>query len=169
MHSPQQMETFNARIKRIQNPRFTHYVDPDNGMKIPRRVSRGEIGHKAAPPLALVTMAVILGAICLMVARYLRMEVINVEPYFPGGLIAEMSLATMAAVTIGGLVKMRSLRTFAAQVAGALVCAVTMHNAVWLAPDQFAAVFSQSYVDQILALTEPMSVFVNGTSYTLTI
>ena len=169
MHSPEQMEAFNARIKRIQSPRFTHYVDPDNGMKIPRRVSRDQIGRKPAPATTLVTMAAILGAICLMVARYLRMEVINVEPYFPDGLLTELALASMMAVVIGGLVKMRSLRTFAAQVVGAVVCAVTMHNAVWLAPDQFAAVFSQDYVDQLMALTEPMSVYLNGTSYSLPI
>ena len=169
MHSPQQMDTFKSRIKRIENPRYTHYVDPENGMKVPRRVSRNEIRGKATSSGGILFMAALLGALCLMVARYLRMEIINVQPYFPDGLIAEMSMACMAAVVIGGFVRMQSIRTTIAQFVGALVCAFTMHNVVWLAPDQFAAIFSQGYVDQILALTDPLSIYLNGTSFTLNV
>lgn len=169
MHSAEQLDTFNARIKRIKNPKKDYVVDPETGIKIPRRVTRDQIGKKPLPPIALLAMAGILGALCLLVARYLRMEVINVAPYFPDGLVTEMALACMAAVVIGGFMRMRSFWTFGAQVLGALICAVTMHNAVWLAPDTFAMVFSQGYVDQILSITDPMSLHVNGTSITLAI
>jgi hypothetical protein len=169
MHSPQQMDTFKSRIKRIQDPRYTHVVDPESGMKIPRRVTRDEIGKSTTSSGGALFMAALLGALCLMVARYLRIEVINVQPFFPDGLVVEVSMAFMAAVVIGGFVRMRSFRTAIAQFVGALVCAVTMHNAVWLAPDQFAFIFSQGYVDQILTLTDPMSIYVNGTSFTLNV
>lgn len=169
MHSQQQMNTFNSRIKRIQDPRYTHNIDPETGIKIPRHLGRDEIGKKPMPPLALLMMAGILGALCLLVARYLRMEVINVAPYFPDGLIAEMAMASMAAVVIGGFLRMQSFWTFGAQVMGALLCAVTMHNAVWVAPEVFASVFSQGYVDQILSITDPMSLHVNGATFVLPI
>ncbi len=170
MHKQQGLHTFQQRVARINDPRFTHVVDPESGMKIPRRLGRDQVGRKAKPqPMAVLFMAALLGAICLMFARYLRMEVINVEPYFPNGMIAELSMACMAAIVIGGFMRMQNLRLVGVQAVGALVCAVTMHNAVWVAPDQFATVFSQGYVNQILAQTEPLSIFVNGTSFTLTI
>ena len=170
MQNQQNMTNFQARIARINNPRFTHVVDPESGMKIPRRIGRDQVGNKAGKNSAgMLFMAALLGAICLMFARYLRMEIINVEPYFPNGMIAELALGCMAAIVIGGFMRMQNLRLVSLQVVGAVVCAVTMHNAVWVAPDQFAQIFSQGYVNQILAQTEPLSIFVNGMSFTLTI
>ncbi len=163
-------QAFQDRVARITNPRFTHVVDPESGMKIPRRVSRDQIGKaKVKSPAPMLVMAAMLGAICLMFARYLRMEVINVEPYFPNGMVAELSMAILAAAVIGGFMRMQNLRLMGVQAAGAVACCVLMHNAVWVAPDQFASVFSQGYVNQILAQTEPLSIFVNGMSFTLTI
>lgn len=170
MHTSQDINSFQQRIARINDPRFTHVVDPESGMKIPRRLGRDQVGKKSKQqPMSMMMMAALLGAICLMFARYLRMEVINVGPYFPNGLIAELSMACLAAVVIGGFVRMQNLRLIGLQMVGAAVCAVTMHNAVWVAPDQFATVFSQGYVNAILTQTEPLSIFVNGTSFTLTI
>ena len=170
MHGQQNMTDFQARVARINDPRFTHVVDPESGMKIPRRLGRDKVGSpKAQTRPAMLFMAAMLGAICLMFARYLRMEVINVEPYFPNGMVAELSMAFMAAVVIGGFMRMQTLRLIGLQAIGAIICCVTMHNAVWVAPDQFATVFSQDYVNQILTQTEPLSIFVNGASFTLTI
>ncbi|MEL6641522.1 MAG: hypothetical protein AAFP98_09455 [Pseudomonadota bacterium] len=171
MHaSSKNMQTFQDRVARIKDPRFTHVVDPESGMKIPRRLGRDQVGNKkmqSGP--AMLFMAAMLGAICLMFARYLRMEVIDVAPYFPNGMVAELSMAVMAAVVIGGFMRMQNVRLMAVQAVGALACCVLMHNAVWVAPDQFASIFSQGYVNQILAQTEPLSIFVNGMSFTLTI
>lgn len=164
------MQVFQNRVARITDPRFTHVVDPESGMKIPRRLGRDQVGRKKVQSSgAMLFMAAMLGAICLMFARYLRMEVINVEPYFPNGMVAELSMAILAAAVIGGFMRMQNLRLIGFQAAGAVACCVLMHNAVWIAPDQFASVFSQGYVNQILAQTEPLSIFVNGMSFTLTI
>lgn len=165
MHSTQHIDTFNARIKRIQDPRFTYVVDPESGIKIPRRLTRDQIGRRPAPPTALLTMAAILGGICLLIVRFVRMEVAS-APYVPDMMI-EVAMAGMAAVVIGGLFRMQSFHTVAAQIAGALICAVSMHNAVWIAPDPFAQVFTQSYVDGIKAMTDPMTLYINGVSYAL--
>jgi len=126
MHSSNQMSGFKDRIKKIEDPRFQYYVDPETGMHIPRHLTRDQVGNQ------------------------------NV---FPDGLMTEMAMACLAAFVIGGFMRMKSFKTALAQFAGALVCAITMHNAVWMAPDQFATVFSQGYVDRILGLTEPMSVY----------
>jgi len=169
MHSSNQMSGFKDRIKKIEDPRFQYYVDPETGMHIPRHLTRDQVGNQNVSSGTILGMSFILGMLCLLVARYLRMEVINVEPYFPDGLMTEMAMACLAAFVIGGFMRMKSFKTALAQFAGALVCAITMHNAVWMAPDQFATVFSQDYVDRILGLTEPMSVYVNGMTFALVI
>lgn len=170
MRTKANLNGFQARVAKIKDPRFTHVVDPETGLKIPRHVTRDQIGDRAKKVSGkMLAMAALLGAICLIFARYLRMEVIDVAAYFPNGMIAELSMATLAAVMIGGFMRMQSLKLAAMQALGATLCYVTMHNAVWVAPDQFASVFSQDYVNQILAQTKPLSVFVNGVSYTLTI
>ena len=169
MKSREQQDVFNSRIKRIQRPRKEYTVDPNTGMKIPRRVTRDQIGKKYRPPIGLITKAALWGAFFLLLVRYLRMEVFNIAPYFPNALLTEVAMASMAAIVLGGLWKMRSLTAMTWQAAGALICAVTMHNAVWAAPDTFATVFSQGYVDEIIAATDPRTIFVNGTSYPLPI
>ena len=39
----QDINDFNARVKRIKNPRNKSYYDPDLGMHIPKRVTRDKI------------------------------------------------------------------------------------------------------------------------------
>jgi len=83
MHSSNQMSGFKDRIKKIEDPRFQYYVDPETGMHIPRHLTRDQVGNQNVSSGTILGMSFILGMLCLLVARYLRMEVINVEPYFP--------------------------------------------------------------------------------------
>lgn len=167
MHTLQHLDSFKKRVTKIQDPKFNHIIDPETGMKIPRRITRDQIGKGPQASRQALGMGFLLGMLCLMVARYVRMEVISVEPYFPDGMMVELVMASVAAVIIGGFVGLRNMRVAVAQLAGAVVCAVSMHNAVWVAPDHFAMVFSQGYVDRILALTDPMSLYINGLTLTL--
>ena len=169
MHGTPQLQGFNARIARIQDPKFKHVVDPESGLKIPRRITRDQVGKKPKASVMSIMMAFMLGMISLMGARYLQIDLINIQPYFPDAMIAELVLAGGMAFMIGLFMKMRSVRTMIAQLSGAAVCAVTMHNAVWFAPDQFALLFSQGYVDQVMSLTDPLSIYLNGTTYALSV
>ena len=169
MQSTANMERFNARIARIQDPKFKHVIDPESGMKIPRRITRDQVGKKPKASVKAMSMAFILGMISLVAARYIQLEMMAIQPYYPDAMVAELLIAAMIAFCVGSTFKLRSLRTVIAQWAGAAVCAVTMHNAVWIAPDQFAMILSQGYVDHILTLTDPMSLYVNGTSITLNV
>lgn len=169
MQTTKNMDQFNARVARIQDPRFKYVVDPESGLKIPRRITRDQVGKKRSLSVKKTGMAFILGMISLVAARYVQLELIAIEPYYPDAMVAELLIAAMIAFCIGSTFKLGSFRAIIAQWAGAAVCAVSMHNAVWIAPDQFAMILSQSYVDQILALTDPMSLYVNGTSISLSV
>lgn len=169
MQSQANMDRFNARLARIQDPKFRHVVDPESGLKIPRRITRDQVGKKPKASVKSMAMAFLLGMIALVGARYIQLEMFTIEPYYPNAMVAELLIAAMIAYSIGSTFKLGAFRTVIAQWAGAAVCAVTMHNAVWIAPDQFAMILSQGYVDHILALTDPMSLYLNGTSITLNV
>lgn len=170
MATQEQTAIFQARVKSINNPRNTFYLDPETGMKIPKRVGRDRIlANGKTPPVTVsrILMAMILGALCLIVARYLQIAFLDIKPSVPNALIFELGMAGVMAFTIGGIVRQKSFKHMVGHMAGAALAAMTMHNAVWLAPDQFAMVFSQDFVDQILAATDPMSLNIAGTSITI--
>jgi hypothetical protein len=165
-----QTAIFQARVKNINNPRNNYYLDPETGMKIPKRVGRNQISANGKTPPATsfgLIMGMILGVLCLMVARYLQIAFLDIKPSVPNALAVELAMSGVLAFTIGGFVRQKTFKHMIAQMAGAALAAVTMHNAVWVAPDQFAMVFSQDFVDQILAATDPMSLNIAGNSITI--
>lgn len=170
MATQDQAAIFQARLKSINNPRNTSYVDPETGMKIPKRVGQNIIrANGKSPPASIMgmMMGLVLGGLCLIVARYFQVTFLDIRPSVPHALLYELGMAALMAFVIGGFVKQKTFKHMVCQVAGAAFAAVTMHNAVWIAPEHFAMVFSQGFVDQILAATEPMSLNVAGNSYTL--
>ena len=170
MATQDQTAIFQARLKSINNPRNTSYLDLETGMNIPKRVGRDTIRAKGETPPASVLgmmMALLLGGICLIVARYFQITFLDIRPSVPHALAYELGMAAVMAFVIGGFVKQKTFKHMVCQVAGAAFAAMTMHNAVWIAPDQFAMVFTQGFVDQILAATDPMSLNVAGNSITL--
>jgi hypothetical protein len=170
MATQDQAAIFQARVKSITDPRNTFYLDPETGMKIPKRVGRDQVlaNGKTPPATAIgMFMAMILGALCLIVARYLQIAFLDIKPSVPNALVVELMMSGLMAFTIGGFVRQKTFKHMVGHMAGAALAAVTMHNAVWVAPDHFAMVFSQDFVDQILAATDPMSLNIAGNSITI--
>lgn len=170
MMNADQINSFNARVKKIQDPRNTHYVDAETGMKIPKHVSRKEILRAkgdVSPGLIGLMIALILGAVCLMGARLARFTVLDMPEINDTTLMIELALAAIIAFTVGGVIRQGHLRHMLAQVAGAAVMAVAMHNLVWMFPEEFEMVYPQSYVDQVRSQTRPNSLFVRGQTYTI--
>lgn len=170
MATQDQAAIFQARVKSINNPKNTYYLDPETGMKIPKRVGRDVIranGKDKPANVGSMIMGMILGALCLIVARYFQITFLDIQPSVPHALAYELGMAAALAFTIGGFVKQKSLKHMVCHLAGAALAAMTMHNAVWVAPAEFALVFSQDFVDQILAATDPMSLNIAGNSITL--
>ena len=170
MATQDQAAIFQARIKSINNPRNTYYVDPETGMRVPKRVGRDVIaanGKVKPVTTSSMMMAMILGSLCLIVARYFQITFLDIQPSVPHALAYELGMAAAIAFTLGGFVRQKSLKHMICHLAGAAFAAMTMHNAVWLAPEEFALVFSQDFVDQIIAATDPMSLNLAGNIITL--
>lgn len=166
-----QLDSFNARIQVINNPRNRHYVDAETGMKIPKHVSKDVIKKavKQSGKLSVMALmlAILLGGLAMIAARYARIEVLLLADVGHVTLLIELAMASIAAFIVGAIIGQKTLRHMACQVAGAAFLAVAMHNAVWAFPDEIASVTGQAFVDQIRAVTEPQSLYLAGTTYTI--
>ena len=166
----QQLTQFQARLARINDPNNTYWTDPETGMNVPRRLSKAVINNSALPvkqSMMSVLMSVILGVICLMAARYLRFNFAAIPEFGTGAMtltVMDCGIAAFLALLIGGMVKLKTFRHVAGQMSGIAVMLVAMHNLVWIFPTEFAQVYSQAYVDQVISLTEPQSIYFNGTT-----
>ena len=165
-----QLASFNSRIKRINDPRNTFYLDPETGIKIPKRLSRkiiktnnSYVEQKAG--LGSMLFSVVLGLVCLVLAQYLRFELAGVPntEIEPSTLTAmDGGLAAILVFIVGGVLKHKSLRHMASQIVGIGIMIVAIHNLVWLFPEEFSQVFSDDYVQQVTQATVPLSLHFNG-------
>lgn len=167
-----QMAGFNARIKRIQDPRNTYYVDPETGSFVPKRVSKKDIRsavakHKVdiSPTFFGLIGAVLIGALAVVGARYLRYAYLEI----PSGtasvdtlMTIDFGLAAMATFLLGGVINQKSFRHMLAHGTGIVLMIVSMHNLVWQFPDQFGQVFSPAYVAEVQASTAPQTIWFRG-------
>ncbi len=167
------MANFNARINRIKDPRNASYLDPETGMNIPRRLSVGQIkanNFGTKPSMLVLLVSVLLGAVALVAARYIRFVYADVPELGTEAqtlLLMDFGIAALMTFFIGGMIKHKTLRHMMAQAAGIGIMMVAMHNLVWMFPSEVAQVFPQDYIEQVRAVTEPQSLYVVGETYTL--
>lgn len=170
-----QQAIFQARVKRINDPKNDSYLDPELGIRVPKRLSKkiiktnNAIREQKAGTMSLI-FSILLGAVCLMAARYVRFHYADIPETGTAPLtlmIMDYAMASVMVFVAGGLIKHKSIRHMGAQIAGMAAMLVAMHNLIWFFPTEFAQVYSQSYVDQVIAATEPLSIFVNGASITV--
>lgn len=167
-----QMAGFNSRIKKIKDPRNTFYVDPETGTFVPKRVSKKSINQAVARRQQKATfggmmMGLFLGMIALVGARWVRINQLALEETGPSSdsiLMIDFGIAAVAIFLLGGMIGQKTFKHMVAQVAGIAFAIVTMHNLVWLMPEEFGQVFGQAYVDQVRATTEPNSIYLRGES-----
>jgi predicted MFS family arabinose efflux permease len=165
-----QLSTFQARIKRINDPKNDSYLDPELGIRIPKRLSKQIIktgnSHNARNVGAIsLAISLLLGTLSLLAAKYVRFhhaEIAETGTSAQTLMIMDFGLAAVMMFLLGGMIKHKTIRHMGAQVFGIAIMLVAMHNLVWLYPAEFAQVYGQSYVDQVIAATEPLSIYVNG-------
>ena len=168
-----QMDEFNARIARINDPRNAYYRDPETGINVPKRLSKSKIlsaaqSHK--PGLISMGVSLVIGVICLMGARYVRFNygaITETGTEAQTLMLMDFGLAAMMAFVVGGLLRHKTVRHMGSQMAGIAVMSVAMHNLVWMYPAEFAQVFSPSYVEQVKQVTAPQSLYLRGAIITL--
>jgi hypothetical protein len=165
-HRKQDINDFNSRVKRINNPRNKSYYDPDLGMHVPKRVPRDKIkkGKARSEPtfVSLFLVSAVLGAFGYFVGQVIRVR------YFPEAeaaltvLALDLVLALWMVAVITALLGKRSLFDRFAQVAGIYAMMVAGHNLIWRWPEPMAAIYTQDYVDSVLASTSELSLIVGA-------
>lgn len=173
---PRAQSSFNDRVKRITNPKNAYYVDPETGTFIPKRVSKQEIKKAKLrrqipkPGVPGFIGSLLMGALCLMAARYLRFNELEMHDGSAAAdvlMTIDFGLAAIAVFLLGAMVRHTTFRHMIAQTVGIGIMLVTMHNLVWAFPEEFAQVYSSEYVDQVRSLTAPQSLYLRGETITL--
>ena len=161
-----QLDEFNARVSKINDPRNTSYFDPEMEMHVPKRLSKQLIIKAKAKRIGFVALvcSVGVGAVALLVTQLMstRFGVFGADA--PMMIYAS---AAILALLIGGFFKMKTVPHMGAQFAGVGVMVAGMHNLVWMFPQAFETLYSVEYVAAIQATTMAGSLMVFGTTYTL--
>lgn len=173
--NPQQAE-FSKRITRINNPHNVSWYDPNTDMQIPKQFSKGKGIRKASMlgnlgyPISIV-LAVMLGCMTVVLSRYVRFHLLGYDDT-SAGVSGDMMMAIDAGVGIGvsfflrQLFKLQSKTHATGQTLGMVAMILLMHNLVWIAPDQFAMIFSQEWVDMTKSYTQPRTLLFRGVTMT---
>ncbi|WP_159087009.1 hypothetical protein [Loktanella sp. Alg231-35] len=165
----QDINDFNARVKRINNPRNKSYYDPDLGMHVPKRVTRDKIKKQNEEPslLGKIIVSMIIGALGLMAAQILRIRYFDVAASDSIVFYLELIVGAWAVITLSALMNRRTVGARLAQVAGLVIMITAGHNIIWRWPDQMAVIYTQAYVDEVLETTSQHSVVYRGQVYGL--
>lgn len=165
-----QQAYFNSRIKRIKDPKNLSYRDPELGINIPKRLSKKVIKVAQKDMTSRVSRmqmlsSLFLGVACVMAARYLRFHIVGIEDLQANAQVLmaiDIGIAAILAFVVGAVIKHTKLPHMAFQVAGIGMMLVSMHNLVWLLPEETALIYSDAYVQQVQSLTTPQSIYFNG-------
>ncbi|WP_322888923.1 MULTISPECIES: hypothetical protein [unclassified Yoonia] len=162
---------FNARIKRIRNPRNDSYYDPELRMHIPKHISREKIrkASKAEEPsyLSAVLVSMIIGAMALAIGQWVRVQYFGLLEANVTTLTLDLTAALWALLVLSVLLGHRGFMARMAQAAGIYLMLIAGHNLVWRWPEQMAWLYSPAYVDQVMATTVSQSVVINGALFAL--
>lgn len=165
-----QLTNFEARLRRIKDPKNISWHDPETGMNIPRYVSRAAIKSSAQDikkigPMAIL-LSVLLGIVCLMAGRFARYHFAGMDGsgYAPEVILgADIGLGLIVAVIAGTVLGLGRGKLQIAQLVGILLMAVSMHNLVWAFPEEATQLYGPDFVAETLADTQPRSIMLRGT------
>lgn len=165
----QDINDFNARLKRIRNPRNNSYFDPEMGMHIPKRVSRDKIKKDSQKEsfIGAFIVSMIFGAVAVLIAEILRIRYFGLIAPSNTAFFLELLIAFWAVVLISAVTNRRALTARLAQIAGVAVMMVAGHNLIWRWPEQMAVIYTAPYVDQVMATTTQHSIVYRGNVYGL--
>ena len=165
----QDINDFNARVKRIKNPRNKSYYDPDLGMHIPKRVTRDKIKkvNDEESFLGKFIVSVIIGGLAMMFAQVVRIRYFALPGESDMIMVLELFMAFWAMLLLSTLLDRRKLLERFAQVAGIAVMLTAGHNLVWRWPEAMAYVYTTEHVAQVMEATTQHSIVYRGTVFGL--
>lgn len=164
MAAVQQLESFNARLARIQDPKNVSYFDQESGMNIPKRLSPTAVRKQTAKRTGLIglVLSVLIGALSMLAVSATFFHIGLVDQWYPAltiGIAAVLSIFLTSVFTLKGLLPM------IAQALGLGAMVIGMHNLILLFPNQFELIYSPKFVDMIQASTELRTALIMGQTY----
>lgn len=156
---------FNARIKRIKNPRNNSYYDPDLQMHIPKRVTRDKIQKppsQSSEALTAILVSMVIGGVAMFGAQVLRVRYLGLSGGNTAVTFTDLLFGLWFVLMLSALMKRRQFLGRVGQVAGLCVMLVTGHNLVWKWPDLMGKIYTPEYVAEIQATTQVQSIVIQG-------
>lgn len=182
-----QQGDFATRLQRIQESqgsfRSTLYVgDKQKKMpgfskrKVQEQVRKAETfadmsdpaPNKTSMKFLATPMALVLGVASVVAMRAVDFHLPGLSLTFGNAaqtMAVVMTLATLFAIMAGQVIGLSKPQHVLAAYLGVMAGLLGMHNLVYMAPDQFAAIFSPAWVAQIQATMPANSVVVAGVVY----
>lgn len=116
-------------------------------------------------PFLSVILAVAMGAMAAMIARYIHFHLTGVVGFNLSAnldFVVDVLLAIALAFWLRELVSLSAVRQMGAQFAGILLALTTMHNVVHEMPDRFTRLFSAEWVQHVTETTNPGTLVFRG-------
>ncbi|MDX8352082.1 hypothetical protein [Cognatiyoonia sp. IB215182] len=168
-NTKQDINDFNRRIKKINNPRNKSYYDPDLKMHIPKRVPRDKIKKpKVADDENVIgpfIVSVVIGAFCLAVAQLFRVRYFELIETTPITIAIDLIAGLWVLLVLTALIKRNSWGARFSQIVGVCAMLAAGHNLFWRWPEQMATIYTPEYAAYIEQTTQPPSVVIGSTVY----
>ena len=160
---------FQARIKKINNPRNTSYYDPNLETNIPKRVKRSRVKKKNMEDTIVSTFLVsmILGAVGLMIGQMVRIRYFDIMGPGTAAFLIDVVVGLWAILMMTSMMDKRRLSERTAQFLGAVLMLTVGHNLIWRFPDEMERIYTPAYVEQILDTVPENSIWFRGQAYSL--
>ncbi|SFR40730.1 hypothetical protein SAMN04488005_1547 [Yoonia tamlensis] len=156
---------FDARIKRIKNPRNNSYYDPDLQMHIPKRVARSKIEKppsKSNEALTAFLVSMVLGGVAMFGAQVVRVRYLGLSGGNTAVTFTDILIGFWFVLVLSALMQRRQPIGRLGQIAGLCAMLVAGHNLIWKWPDLMGKIYTPEYVAEVQATTEVGSIVVQG-------
>ncbi|WP_394177140.1 hypothetical protein [Yoonia maritima] len=160
---------FDARIKRINNPRNNSYYDPDLGMHIPKKVTRAKIvkpPSQSSQAMSAILVSMVIGGAAMFCAQVVRVRYLGMTGGNSAITFSDLLIGLWMVLLFSALMKRQQLLARFGQIAGLCLMLVAGHNFVWKWPDLMAKIYTPEYVAEIKSTTTAGSILFQGNVFT---
>jgi len=160
---------FQARIKKIKNPRNTTYYDPTLGAAIPKRMKRKRVKTKNIEDtiVSAFLVSMIFGAVGLVLGQMVRVRFFGMQELGMAAFLLDVVVGTWAILMITAMTDKRRLSERFAQFLGVVLMLTAGHNLFWRFPDEMGRIYTPEYVEQVIETVPENSLVFRGRAYSL--
>ncbi|PRY80482.1 hypothetical protein CLV80_101336 [Yoonia maritima] len=158
-------EDFDARVKRIKNPRNNSYYDPDLQMHIPKKLTRAKIvkpPSKSSQAMSAILVSMVIGGAAMFCAQVVRVRYLGMTGGNSAVTFSDLLIGLWMVLLFSALMKRRQFLGRFGQVVGLCLMLVTGHNLVWKWPDLMGKIYTPEYVAEIKSTTTAGSILFQG-------